>query len=335
MKSHKFVDSATLYAKAGNGGNGCVSFRREKFVPRGGPDGGDGARGGHIIIQADHDESSLIRVYYAPHRNAEDGGHGKGQKLHGRNGKDMIIKVPLGTEIFNQKTGELLADIFEQGEQYIAATGGKGGRGNVHWKTSTHQAPTEHTLGEPGEELVLRLILKLVADVGLVGFPNAGKSSLLRCISDAHPKVGAYPFTTMNPVIGTVVFDDFSRITVADIPGLIEGAHNGVGLGHDFLRHIERSNFLIYVIDMSGMENRLPHEDYNVLRNELEKHKPELIERPCLIAANKMDLPSSGENLEEFIRVTGIKPIEISAANNEGIVELKSAIEKMYRTTAD
>lgn len=326
MKSRTFVDSVTLYASAGDGGNGCVGFRREKNVPKGGPDGGDGGHGGHVILRGDRNENSLIRIFFAPHRRAEKGVHGKGKKLYGRNGRDLIVKVPCGTEAWDTKTGCMLGDIVEHGQELVVARGGKGGLGNCHWKTSTHQAPTEHTDGEPGEKVSLRLELKLVADIGLVGFPNAGKSSLLRRITEARPKIGAYPFTTLNPTIGTLVFENYTRLAIADIPGLIKGAHEGRGLGYDFLRHIERSTYLIYVIDMAGVDGRHPLDDYFSLREELELYKKDLLTRPSLIVANKMDLPQAVENLQKFTMKTRTKPILVSAMTGRGLDALKELI---------
>lgn len=333
MKSRKFVDLVTLHAQGGRGGNGCMSFRREKFVPKGGPDGGDGGRGGHVILRANQDVTSLVGIYFAPHQRGQEGGHGKGKDLHGRNGKDRIVDVPKGTEIHDAGTGLLLHDLREHGEEFIAAQGGKGGLGNVHWKSSTHQAPTEHTAGDPGEQIDLRLELKIVANVGLVGFPNAGKSSLLSVLSDAHPKIGAYPFTTLNPIIGTVVFDDYTRITVADIPGLIEGAHDGVGLGDAFLRHVERAQFLVYVIDMAGMDGRRPWEDYAALRNELGLYRPDMLERSSLVVANKMDLPEASENIDRFRAETGTEPIRISALEKRHIEDVKAALDALTGET--
>lgn len=329
MKSHKFIDLVTVYVRAGDGGNGSVSFRREKFVAKGGPDGGDGGRGGHVIIRANRDINSLTRLYFTPHQRAGNGGHGGGKRSHGRNGKDLFVEVPCGTEVRDKETGELLCDIVEHGREFVTARGGNGGRGNCHWKTSTHQAPREHTDGEPGEEKTLRLELKLVADVGLVGFPNAGKSSLLSRISDAHPKVAPYPFTTLHPVIGTLIFDDYSRLTVADIPGLIEGAHEGVGLGHAFLRHIERARFLVFVLDMAGIDGRRPEDDYSNLKRELRLHDATLAERPCLVAANKMDLPEAEKSLVEFKKETGLSPVRVSATTGEGIDGLREAIRRL------
>ncbi len=329
MKSRTFVDTVTIYVTAGNGGNGCVGFRREKFVPKGGPDGGDGGRGGHVILRADRDVDSLIRLSYAPHQRARHGGHGRGKRCHGRNGEDLIAKVPCGTEVHDAETGELLHDLIAHGDEVSAATGGKGGNGNCHWATSTHQAPMEHTDGEEGQVATLRLELKIVADVGLVGFPNAGKSSLLTALSDAHPKIGAYPFTTLNPIIGTLIFDDYTRMTMADIPGLIEGAHEGVGLGHAFLRHIERASYLVFVVDMAGVDGRRPHEDYLHLREELELHRADLLERPCLVVANKMDAAEAQDHLVTFRKKTRTQPLLVSALDGTGLPELKQAVREL------
>jgi len=332
MKTRKFVDSAPLYAKAGNGGNGSASFRREKFVPKGGPDGGDGGRGGHVILKADRETDSLIGIFFSPHRKAEHGGPGRGKQMHGKNGDDLYIKVPCGTQVTDFETGDVLADIVTEGEEFCIAHGGKGGLGNVHWKKSTHQAPTEHTDGVPGEEVSLKLELKLVADIGLVGFPNAGKSSLLTKISDAHPRVAAYPFTTLNPIIGTIIFENYTRATVADIPGLIKDAHLGVGLGYAFLRHVERAHYLVYVIDMAGVDGRDPHEDYLNLKRELKLYQGDLVRRPFLVVANKMDCKESEEKLAEFVKETGETPLRISAQEGDGIDELREAIFTMLNT---
>ena len=334
MKTRTFMDSVVLYVQAGGGGNGCRSFRREKFVAHGGPDGGDGGRGGNITLVGCRDESSLVRLYFTPHQKAPSGGHGKGKQLCGRGGKDLFIRVPCGTEVRERHTGRLLGDITQHDEELLLAKGGKGGLGNIHWKSSTHQAPTEHTEGQEGQSSELRLDLKILADVGFVGFPNAGKSSILTKISDAHPKIGAYPFTTLNPIIGTLIFEDYSRVTVADIPGLIEGASEGIGLGHDFLRHIERSKCLVYVIDMSGLDGRKPHDDFHALRKELEIYQADLIERPCFFVANKMDLEESQENLAEFKRETGVEPLLLSASEGQGIQELRRRIDDMMKQHA-
>lgn len=329
MKSHKFIDLVTIHVHAGRGGNGSASFRREKFVAKGGPDGGDGGRGGHVILKADGDVSSLTRLYFTPHQRAGNGGRGGGKRSHGRNGDDLRVAVPCGTEVVDKETGELLCDIVEDGQEFVAARGGDGGLGNCHWKTSTNQAPREHTPGEAGEERTLCLELKLVADIGLIGFPNAGKSSLLSCISDAHPKVAPYPFTTLNPIVGTLIFDDYSRLTVADIPGLIKGAHEGVGLGHDFLRHVERAPFQVFVLDIAGVDGRKPEDDYADLRRELRLHDAVLAGRPYLVAANKMDLPEAQDGLAQFVEKTGENPLPISTVTGEGIPELRNAVKAL------
>ncbi len=331
MKTRTFVDSVVVYAIGGRGGNGCVSFRREKYVPKGGPDGGDGGRGGHVTVRADPNTDSLIALYFQPHQHAQDGQHGKGKKMHGRNGHDLTVNVPCGTEIRDAATDELLGDLTTAGQVMTVAHGGKGGLGNPHWQTSTHQTPYEHTDGEPGEELTLRLDLKLMADVGLVGFPNAGKSSLVSRISNAHPKIAPYAFTTINPIIGTVVVDDYERFTVADIPGLVRGAHEGAGLGDRFLRHVERATCLAFVIDMAGSEGRDPVEDYRALRHELECYNKELLGRPYIVVANKMDLPEAAKLLTSFKRKTKTKPIPVSAANGEGIDEFRKRLHRLVR----
>ena len=314
-----------VHARAGKGGDGSASFRRESYIPEGGPDGGDGGRGGHIVFKGSRNVGSLIALYFAPDLRAENGVSGRGQQMFGRCGRDLVTLVPCGTEIYNEETGELMADIVDHGQEVILARGGKGGLGNVHFKTSTHQAPTEHTLGEPGEEFNLRLELKTIADAGLLGFPNAGKSSLLRCVSDARPKIACYPFTTLNPIVGTIQYDDFSQLRVADVPGIIEGAASGVGLGIDFLKHLARSRVLVYVIDMAGTDNREPWRDYAILRSEVEQHDPELLERPMMVLANKMDQDAALLNLPRFIQETGVSPIPMSAIDpaDEGVARFK------------
>jgi GTP-binding protein len=329
MKTRKFIDRVVVYAKSGKGGRGSSSFRREKFIPKGGPDGGDGGRGGSVILRGDRDEDSLIKLFFAPHQKAGNGGDGRGRQMHGANGKDLILKIPLGTEVWDREAEVMLADIVEHGQEVTVANGGHGGLGNMHFKSSTNQSPTKTTPAGDFEEITLQLELKIMADIGLVGFPNAGKSSLLSRLSDAHPKVAAYPFTTLNPVLGTVVFEDYTRLRVADIPGLIEGAHDGVGLGHAFLRHVERSKFLLYVIDMAGVDDRKPEDDYNHLREELRLHDGSLVERPSLVVANKLDLPEAAEKLEEFKKATGVDPICISAQDGDGIDELKARLHTL------
>lgn len=326
MKGHKFVETARVHISAGRGGNGCVSSRREKFVPRGGPDGGDGGRGGHVIIQADQNIHSLIRVHYNPHQRAKDGSHGKGKKLHGRNGKDLVVKVPCGTEIRDEETGTQLADLIKDADQLLMARGGKGGLGNCHWKSGTHQAPRKQTEGEAGEYKVIRLELKIIADIGLIGFPNAGKSTLIRAISHARPRTAPYPFTTLSPVIGTIKYETFNDLTIVDIPGLIKGAHKGLGLGHTFLRHVERAQFLVIVIDMAGTDGRDPANDYFSLLNELSLYNADLGRRPFQVVANKMDIPEATEQLPEFEQKTGLTPLPISSITHQGVDQLKEAL---------
>ncbi|MDA0321161.1 MAG: GTPase ObgE [Verrucomicrobia bacterium] len=329
MKIRPFVDTATIRVKGGDAGHGCVSFRREKFIPKGGPDGGDGGDGGAVILRVDRDVNSLVPLFYAPDQRAGRGEHGRGKQQYGSGGDDRIVKVPCGTEVWDDETGEFLGDLVEHDAELLVAAGGRGGHGNIHWLSNSHRAPREHTDGDAGEERRLRLQLKIVADIGLVGFPNAGKSSLLTKISHAHPKVAAYPFTTMNPIVGTLVFDDYTRVKIADIPGLIKDAHLGVGLGHKFLRHIERASYLVFVIDMSGNDERAPHEDYQNLLNEAELYQSDLVTRPSLVVANKMDVEGAADKLAEFKRATKIDPITISALTGEGLDELCSAIARL------
>jgi GTP-binding protein len=319
VKTRSFVDAVTVHAIAGNGGNGCTSFRREKYVPFGGPDGGDGGNGGDVILRGSNNEDSLLRLYFDPHLRSERGGHGRGQEQHGKDGAPCVVNIPTGTEIRSVETGLLLGDIVKDGQELVVAKGGKGGGGNIHWKSSINQAPTRHTDGEEGERFVLRLTLKLIADAGLVGYPNAGKSSILSRISDAHPKIAAYPFTTLNPVIGTMMGEGYSRIRVADIPGLIHGAHNGVGLGFDFLRHIERAPVIVLVIDMAGTDGRDPVEDYLSVREEMRLYREDLLQRPSLLVANKMDRQEAAAHLKNFRSKTKTRPISISAETGEGM----------------
>ena len=331
MKTRQFVDCVTVHVRAGNGGNGSASFRREAHVERGGPDGGDGGRGGHVVFRGDRNEDSLIRLYYSPRVFAEDGAAGRGQQMHGRNGTDQIVHVPCGTSIHDAESGALLFDITEDGQEVVAARGGKGGLGNVHWKTATHQAPTECTPGDPGGEFRLRLELKVIADLGLVGFPNAGKSSLLAALSSAHPKIATYPFTTLNPIIGAVGFPDFSQVTIADIPGILPGAHAGVGLGLEFLRHLARSKALIFVVDAAGSEGRTPWSDYRALRREIRLHDPALLKRPILLVANKMDLPAAAANIERLRRSARREAIPVSTVSGEGLPGLRDRIQALIK----
>lgn len=325
-----FKDRVKIFVKAGNGGNGIASFRREKFAPRGGPNGGDGGHGGSVILRGDVNSDSLNLLYHHPHQNAENGGHGKGSDCTGHTGADNILPVPLGTVILDADTEELIGEILEDGQTLTIAQGGRGGLGNPHFKSSVNQAPTKCTPGTPGEERAYRLELKLMTDVGLVGYPNAGKSTLLTELTDAHPKVASYPFTTLNPILGTLTYENFNQIKIADIPGLIDGASDGVGLGHYFLRHIERSRFLLFVIDMAAEDGRDPVEDYRSLRRELKAYNKELATRPSLVVANKMDMPVAAENLKLFKRKTRTKPLEISAGLGEGLEQIKEVLYEQF-----
>ncbi|MCX7886491.1 MAG: GTPase ObgE [Verrucomicrobiae bacterium] len=399
------MDKVKVFVRAGNGGNGCVSFRREKYVEHGGPDGGDGGKGGDVILIADGNVSDLSDLYYAPRLIAQNGQHGRGKNCFGRNGKDVIVKVPVGTQVYalsrparvaqntryhpaaatekfdahapvglpygsarQKKRGEpfpppamffgpqpsservLLADLVEHGQRVVLARGGRGGRGNAAFKSATHQAPREFEYGEPGEELIAELELKTIADVGLVGFPNAGKSTLISKLTHARPKVAPYPFTTLSPHVGILEFDDHKRVRIADIPGLIEGAHAGKGLGHDFLRHIERCRLLLILVDMAGVDGRKPWEDYRQLLSELELHNPALLDKLRLVVANKMDLPAAKKNLAAFKRYISApsrtsnamsrgrtsqsvapRMLEVSALTGEGLEKLKLAIRRTLR----
>ena len=326
MKPISFKDRVKIYAKAGNGGNGVVSFYRDKLTPRGGPDGGDGGHGGNIILKGNPNEDSLNYLHYQPHQRAQNGGNGSGNKKHGKNGKNTVVNVPLGTVIKDPDTEEFIAEITEEGQEVVIAKGGFGGLGNLRFKSSLNRAPREARDGTPGEDRAYRLELKLMADVGLVGYPSAGKSTLLTELTDATPKVAAYPFTTLNPILGTLIFENYTRIRIADIPGLIDGAAEGVGLGHYFLRHIERSKYLIFVIDMAAVDERSPVDDYRSLRKELETYNPELADRPFLVVANKMDEETAAENLEEFKKETGLDPLPISAGLGEGCDKIKDVL---------
>lgn len=331
VKQAVFKDRVPVHVAAGDGGRGCSSFRREKFVPFGGPDGGDGGRGGDVIFEASRDVDSLTGLYYVPNQRAGHGGHGRGAKCAGENGKDCLVKVPCGTVIRDLESGDFIGEILQHGEQLIVAKGGKGGLGNVHFKSSTHQAPTETTEEEKGEVKDLLCELKTIADIGLVGYPNAGKSTLLAAMTNAHPKIAAYPFTTLNPLIGTIEYEDYTKLRVADIPGLIDGAHDGVGLGHDFLRHIERAHYLLFVIDMAGTDGRDPTADFRNLRKELKLYSSDLEHRPFLIIANKMDAEGAKKNLTSFKRRTKTKPVAIAAATGEGVPELKQMLYEWKR----
>lgn len=326
-----FVDKAQIHVKGGDGGNGCCSFRREKFVPKGGPNGGDGGNGGNVILLADPGEQSLVDLVYNRHFQGERGEHGRGKDQHGKTGKDKIIRIPAGTIVKDiAKGGKVIADLDHPGIKFVAAQGGRGGRGNARFASSTNRAPRKYEQGAPGEEKNIELELKSIADIGLVGYPNAGKSTLIRALSDARPKVAPYPFTTLHPIVGVAQFPDFFRLTIADIPGLVEGAHKNIGLGHEFLRHIERTKILVYVLDTAGIDGRNPLNDFHSLQNELELYMKGLSKRKAVIAANKMDIPESGKNLK-FLKkeITNYKIIPLSALKKDNTDKLLEALRNM------
>ena len=324
-----FFDSVRIFIKAGDGGDGVVRFRREKYIPAGGPAGGDGGNGGSIYFEVDRNKSTLIDFKYRRKFVAESGEAGQSSKKNGKDGEDLIIKVPPGTIVKDSETGEVLIDLTHENQRVMIAKGGRGGRGNTHFATATRQAPGFAERGEPGEEITVELELKLIADVGLVGYPNAGKSSLLSVVSAAKPKIANYPFTTLVPNLGVVSLGEDHSFVLADIPGLIEGAHAGVGLGTEFLKHIERTRVLIHVIDASGLEGRDPVEDYYNINKELELYNPSLVKCPQIIAANKMDLPDAEENYLRLVEVAekeGRQIFPISAATTKGTKELMHAV---------
>ena len=381
-----FVDQVKVYAKAGDGGKGCVAFLREKFRPNGGPCGGNGGRGGKVILRASHDLNNLVDQYYAPRLIAKNGAPGGGKEMDGRSGKDLIVKVPCGTLVWKlapkapdptvpsaesdqgdekpmmmgssnrpiihsatgaraqeidlsaeeedtyvppEETAELIVDLTEDGQEFILCTGGRGGLGNKNFATATRQVPRFAQPGEPGDEGDYRLELRIIAEVGLVGYPNAGKSTLLTAISRARPKVAAYPFTTLHPQIGIVEFDDYTRLTVCDVPGIIEGAHENVGLGHAFLRHILRCRIIVLLIDMAGTDDRDPWDDYFSLLSELEQYHPSLTSKPRIVVANKVDEPTAEENLKTFKQKTGeANVLQIAAGFDVGLDRFKSAIKE-------
>ncbi len=321
----KFIDEAKIYVKAGDGGRGCVSFRREKFVPRGGPNGGDAGKGGDIIFIADKRLASLLDFRYKRKYVAGRGQHGMGSLRHGKNGRTLKIKVPFGTVIKDHVTGDVLADLTKDGEVWLCCKGGRGGKGNAHFKSATHRAPRFAQPGEEGVGRDLALELKLLADVGIIGFPNVGKSTLISHISAARPKVADYPFTTLRPHLGVVKFGDFGGFVVADIPGLIEGAHEGKGLGIRFLKHVERTRMLIHMLDLSPFTERDPKEDFKAINTELERFNPDLALRPQVVALNKIDLTEARAQAPEllnFLSALGIKVFSVSAATGEGLDDL-------------
>ncbi len=318
-------DKATIQVKAGNGGNGSVSFRREKFVPFGGPDGGDGGSGGNVIIRADNDVTSLVRFRYKGLHRAGNGGNGLGRKMHGKNGEDRIISVPVGTVIKDADAEEVLADLDSEGVETIIAKGGRGGQGNAHFATSTRQAPKFAQPGEEGEEKNLIIELKLLADLGLIGLPNAGKSTLISVISSARPKIADYPFTTLTPNLGVVKLKDFRSFVVADIPGLIEGAHRGAGLGFQFLRHVERTSLLLHLVDASDMSESDPVEDLKKINKELELYSAKLLKKTQAVVGTKTDIAIEKKRLRKLARYCKSKNIDffpVSAVTGKGIKEL-------------
>jgi GTPase len=324
-----FIDEVHIQVRAGNGGNGCVAFRREKFVPRGGPSGGDGGRGGDIVMVASNHYNTLLHFRYNPEHSAGRGRHGEGSKCSGLNGKDVELPVPVGTAVYDADTGEMVHDFTVAGERVIVAKGGRGGRGNQHFATSTHQAPTEFEMGHAGVERNLRLELKLLADVGLVGFPNAGKSTLISRLSAARPKIADYPFTTLQPYLGVVSLEDDRTFVIADIPGLIEGAHEGHGLGIQFLKHVERTRLLVHMVDVSEMSGRTPANDFKVILNELGSFSPEMLAKPMVVVANKMDAaqdPKRVKAVERLAKKHKMPFFKISAATGDGIEALKFAL---------
>ncbi len=327
-----FIDEAVIRVKAGDGGNGCVAFRREKFVPRGGPSGGDGGRGGDVIMESSERHNTLVHFRFNPEYKAERGRHGEGSNRTGRDGESVVLKVPVGTIVYDKETGEKVHDFALPDERVIVAQGGRGGRGNQHFATSTHQAPLEHEPGKPGEERVLHLELKLLADVGLVGYPNVGKSTLISRISAARPKIADYPFTTLQPNLGVVTIGEpphEDSYLVADIPGLIEGAHAGSGLGTQFLRHIERTRVLAHLIDVSDASGRPdPVGDYNVIMTELASFGAGLEEKPMVVVAAKMDVANLDKlaALRKLAKRLKLELYEISAVTGQGIAELKYAL---------
>jgi len=323
-----FIDESKIRIAAGDGGNGCVAFRREKFVPRGGPSGGDGGRGGSVYLESSEDLNTLLKFRYKREFAAQRGRHGEGSNCHGRDGEDLVIQVPVGTVVFDEETGEKVWDFDAPGQSWLAAKGGRGGRGNAHFATSTRQAPRKAERGAAGEVRALKLELKLLADVGLVGFPNVGKSTLISRLSSARPKIADYAFTTLEPHLGVVALDRERSFVMADIPGLIEGAHEGRGLGTRFLKHVERTRVLLHMIDVAELTERDPVEDFRVIVQELESFSPMLPQKPSLIVASRVDMAGNGERLKKlrrFCRQRHETLFEISSVTGQGLDELKNA----------
>jgi GTP-binding protein len=323
----KFIDEATISVQSGDGGRGCVSFRRERFIPRGGPDGGDGGKGGDVLLLATSRKRTLHHFKYQHSFKAANGAGGEGAQKTGKNGADLVIELPPGTLVYDARTGELLRDLTADGENFRVARGGRGGRGNKRFATATNRAPRFAQPGEPGEAHQLKLELKLLADVGIIGLPNAGKSTLIGAISAARPKTGSYPFTTLEPNLGVVTTDWGAPFVVADIPGLIEGAHQGAGLGIQFLRHIERTRLLVHLIDAGTIDSRQPLRDYHAINAELRSYKPELAAKPQIVVLNKLDLPEAKQKAADFQQaLPEIEIVCISAVTGEGLPALKSKV---------
>lgn len=333
---HMFVDQVNIYVKGGDGGNGIVAFRREKYVPNGGPAGGDGGKGGDVVFVVDEGLRTLMDFRYQKHFKADRGENGGPKNQHGKNAKDLVVRVPPGTVVYDRNTGALLADLTKHGERAVIARGGRGGRGNARFATPANPAPRHAENGEPGEEREVTLELKLLADVGLVGFPSVGKSTLLSVVSSAKPKIAAYHFTTIVPNLGVVSIEDGRSFVIADLPGLIEGAHQGAGLGHQFLRHIERTRVIVHVIDMAATEGRDPYEDFVKINEELRQYEWRLLERPQVIAANKMDMPGAEENLRAFkekLNDDSIPIYPISALTRTGLTALLAHVADLVERT--
>ncbi len=332
MADTSFIDEVRIRVKAGDGGNGILAFRREKYVPKGGPSGGDGGRGGNVVLYASKDYNTLLHFRFNPEHTAQRGRHGEGSNRTGRDGESIEVPVPVGTVVYDEDTGDKLFDFTRDGERFVAAKGGRGGRGNQHFATSTHQTPTEHEPGKPGQERRLRLELKLLADVGLVGFPNSGKSTLISRISAARPKIADYPFTTLVPNLGVVSAGDNRSFVVADIPGLIEGAHEGAGLGIQFLRHVERTRLLVHLVDVSEGSGRDPVNDFEVILEELGSFSPEMLEKPMIVVASKIDVaqdPARIDAVESLAASKGLPFLRLSSVTGEGVEELKRAMAEV------
>jgi GTP-binding protein len=332
-----FIDEVRIRVKAGDGGNGCLAFRREKYVPRGGPSGGDGGRGGDVVMVASNHHNTLLHLRYNPEHTGERGRHGEGSNRTGRDGAAAEVAVPVGTLVYDADSGELLHDFTSAGDRFVVAHGGRGGRGNQHFATSTHQAPTEHEAGHPGEDKRLQLELKLLADVGLVGFPNAGKSTLISRISAARPKIADYPFTTLVPNLGVVSVDD-QTFVVADIPGLIEGAHLGHGLGVQFLRHVERTRLLVHLVDLSEATGRDPADDFRIVMDELASFSPDLARKPMFVVGSKIDVAQNPERIEGLRALAAAKGLpfqEISSVTGQGLDALKRNIANFLQETVE